>query len=74
MSSPPVVDCIARDEGPRLVLRGNLFDRGLGRADTVPSEIAVHPGWDVCYLANRTDNSLSIFSIEAGGAAIGFPP
>ena len=61
-----IIERVAGDEGPRLVLRGVLSDPGLGRAVAVPSEIAVHSAGRVCYLANRMDESLSIFSIEAG--------
>jgi 6-phosphogluconolactonase len=48
---------------PRLELRGVVRSEGLGREECVPSEIAVHPVFDVAYLANRGDNSLSIFAI-----------
>ena len=52
-------------EGPRLELRGMVAPPGLGRDRLVPSEIAVHPTSDLVFMANRTDNSLSIFSIES---------
>jgi 6-phosphogluconolactonase len=48
---------------PRLELRAVVSSEGLGREKCIPSEIAVHPTFDVAYLANRGDNSLSIFAI-----------
>jgi 6-phosphogluconolactonase len=60
-----IVARVATDEGPRLELRGVVSAPGLGRHRPVPSEIAVHPTQDVVYMANRMDNSLSIFSIES---------
>jgi 6-phosphogluconolactonase len=65
-----IVERVAGAEGPRLVLCGLIAERGLGRADPIPSEIAAHPTWDVLYLANRNDNSLSIFAIDAGSASL----
>jgi 6-phosphogluconolactonase len=65
-----IVERVADAERPRLILRGLLAERGLGRADPVPSEIAIHPTSDVVYLANRGDNSLSIFAIDAGGGPL----
>jgi 6-phosphogluconolactonase len=47
-----IVERVARDEGPHLVLRAVL--KSLGGAVSVPSEVAVHPAWNTCYLANRT--------------------
>jgi 6-phosphogluconolactonase len=55
----------AASEGPRLELRGAVPATGLGRARPVPSEIAMHPNLDIVYMANRMDDSLSIFSIES---------
>ena len=59
-----IIDRVLTPEGPRLTLRGMLSAQCLGRGNPVPSEIVVHPKWNTCDLANRTDNSLSIFSIE----------
>ena len=52
-------------DGPRLELLGVVASAGLGRDRCVPSEIAVHPTFDVVYMANRTDNSISVFSLES---------
>ena len=52
---------------PRLALRGVVASAGLGRDRCIPSEIAVHPSFDVVYMANRKDNSISVFSIESAG-------
>jgi 6-phosphogluconolactonase len=62
------VSIIARvmtGKGPRLEFRGVAPAHGLGRDRPVPSEIAVHPTLDCVYMANRMDNSLSVFSIES---------
>jgi 6-phosphogluconolactonase len=55
---------VGRD-GPRLELLGMVASVGLGRDRCVPSEIAVHPTFDVVYMANRSDNSISVFSLES---------
>jgi 6-phosphogluconolactonase len=60
-----IVERVTDAERPRLVLHGLVTERGLGRAVPIPSEIAVHPAWDALYLANRNDNSLSVFAIDA---------
>lgn len=52
-------------EGPRLELRGVVHAATLGRAQPVPSEIALHPSGGFLYLANRGDNSLSLFSVDS---------
>jgi 6-phosphogluconolactonase len=65
-----IVEHVTDAQAPRLILRGLVAARGLGRADPVPSEIAVHPTWDALYLANRNDNSLSIFAIDAGSGRL----
>jgi 6-phosphogluconolactonase len=62
------VSVIARTagrDGPRLELLGMVASAGLGRDRCVPSEIAVHPTFDVVYMANRSDNSISVFSLES---------
>ena len=59
-----VVVRTASDDGPRLALRGVAASAGLGRDRCIPSEIAVHPRFGVVYMANRRDDSISIFSIE----------
>ena len=61
-----VVVRAASDEGPRLALRGVAACAGLGRDRCVPSEIAVHPTLGMVYMANRIDDSISVFSIEFG--------
>ncbi len=60
-----VVARVAGDHGTRLELRGGSRSTGLGRDKCAPSEIAAHPIWDVVYMANRGDNSLSIFTVES---------
>ena len=60
-----VVVRTASDDGPRLALRGVAASAGLGRDRCIPSEIAVHPCFGVVYMANRKDDSISIFSIES---------
>jgi len=60
-----VIARIMRSEGPGLELRSVISAPGLGRTPPVPSEIAIHPKLDVVYMANRMDDSLSIFSIES---------
>jgi 6-phosphogluconolactonase len=60
-----VVARAASDDGPRLELRGVVASAGGGRDRCIPSEIAVHPRFDVVYMANRKDDSISIFSIES---------
>ncbi len=60
-----VVVRAASDERPRLALRGVAASAGLGRDRCIPSEIAVHPSFGVVYMANRKDDSISIFSIES---------
>jgi 6-phosphogluconolactonase len=63
--SVSVIARVMTGKGPRLELRSAIAAPGLGRARSVPSEIAVHPGSGFVYMANRMDNSLSIFSIES---------
>jgi 6-phosphogluconolactonase len=65
-----IVERVADAERPRLVLRGLVAERGLGRADPVPSEIAIHPKSNVLYLANRKDDSLSIFALHSGSGRL----
>ncbi len=67
------VSVIARTlsyDGPRLALRGIVASAGLGRDRCIPSEIAVHPTFDVVYLANRKDDSISVFSIESASGEL----
>ena len=40
---------------------------GLRRAQSVPSEIAIHPNGRQAVLANRVDNSLTVYEIGSGG-------
>ena len=51
-------------DGPRLGASGSISASGLGRRRCVPSEVALHPIFDVAYLANRQDDSLTIFDVE----------
>lgn len=41
---------------------------GLGRATPVPSEVAIHPAGKYVVLANRFDDSLTIYRVGEGGA------
>lgn len=50
-------------DGPRLVLRQIVASPGLGRASALASEIAVHPHLPLVYLANRRDESISLFDV-----------
>ncbi|HLW90591.1 MAG TPA: beta-propeller fold lactonase family protein [Roseiarcus sp.] len=70
-SGVSIVARVSTNEGPRLELRGIVSAPNLGRAQPAPSEIALHPTRDVLYMANREDNSLSIFSVDSatGGLA-----
>ena len=65
MGGVSVVVRAASDDGPRLALRGVVASAGLGRNRCIPSEIAVHPSFDVVYMANRKDDSISVFNIES---------
>jgi 6-phosphogluconolactonase len=67
-----VIARVVNDGAPRLELRGIVASEGLGRDRCVPSEIAIHPIFDVVYMANRVDNSLSIFTIDSGSGDL-FP-
>ncbi|WP_157802737.1 lactonase family protein [Compostimonas suwonensis] len=55
----------------RLELRQIIASPGLGRGDSLPSEIALHPELDLVYIANRRDESISSFEIvsDAGELA-----
>jgi 6-phosphogluconolactonase len=53
----------AAGEDARLELVETVDSPGLGRAPSLASEIAIHPTADVVYMANRRDDSLSIFDI-----------
>ena len=55
-------------DDPGLELLQTVDSPGLGRSRSVPSEVAVHPSGEVVYLANRRDDSLSVFVIGADGA------
>jgi 6-phosphogluconolactonase len=55
----------AGSDGQRFEVRWIVPDAGLRRDVCIPSEIAVHPLLDVVYLANRRDNSITVFSIES---------
>lgn len=53
---------------PSLHLRATVPGPGLGRERPVPSEIAVHPDGGSVVLANRVDNSLTVYAIAADGS------
>ncbi|MBN9612227.1 MAG: beta-propeller fold lactonase family protein [Actinobacteria bacterium] len=50
-----------------LRVRQVLSGAGIGRDRTVPSEIAVHPGGEYAVLANRRDDSLTVYGIGSDG-------
>ncbi|RZT62631.1 lactonase family protein [Leucobacter luti] len=50
-----------------LRVRQTVAGAGLGRERPVPSEIAVHPGGAAAVLANRSDNSLTVYAVSASG-------
>jgi 6-phosphogluconolactonase len=67
------VSIVARNTGdaqPRLDYLDHVPGRGIGRERPVPSEIAIHPKEPVVYLANRGDNSLSVFAIDSNGGRL----
>jgi polar amino acid transport system substrate-binding protein len=53
------------EQGPRLDLVQTAPSPGLGRVEPLPSEIAVHPWHPVVYMANRRDDSISVFAIDS---------
>jgi len=53
--------------GVELRVRQVLPGAGIGRNRTVPSEIAVHPDGTRVVLANRGDDSLTVYGIDGGG-------
>lgn len=54
----------------RLELIETVPSPGLGRVESFPSEIAIHPQLDVVYMANRRDDSISIFDIVGGSESL----
>lgn len=54
----------------RIRLEDSTTSPTLGRARAVPSEIAVHPAFSVVYMANRLDNSLSIFAADPADGSL----
>jgi len=48
----------------RIELVETVPSPGLGRHTSLPSEIAIHPRLDVVYMANRRDESISVFSVD----------
>lgn len=55
-------------EARRLRLRATVPGPGLGRERPVPSEIALHPDNASLVLANRVDDSLTVYAIAADGS------
>lgn len=53
------------ESGPRLRHVHEMETRGVGRAQPRPSEVVVHPNGRIVYMANRVDDSLSVFEIDA---------
>ena len=60
------VTVFTRENG-RLRLREHVPGPGRGRARPVPSEIAVHPDGSSVVLANRVDDSLTVYAIAKDG-------
>lgn len=48
-----------------LELASEADSPGLGRGKSIPSEIALHPDGQVLYMANRVDDSLSVYGITS---------
>jgi 6-phosphogluconolactonase len=57
----------AHSKASHLELVQTVDSPGRGRAPSLASEIAIHPTIDVVYLANRRDDSLSVFDIVDDG-------
>lgn len=55
-------------KGARLQLQGVIDSPGLGRYTPRPSEVVMHRSGRIVYMANRIDNSLSIFELNDGSA------
>lgn len=51
----------------RLSLQSVVPTKGLGRRRPIPSEIAIHPTQPVVYMANRFDDSITVFQVVDGG-------
>jgi len=67
------ISVIARhdtDDGVQLKLISMAESPGLGRNRSIPSEIAMHPNGSYVYIANRLDDSLSVFEIAGDGHLI----
>jgi 6-phosphogluconolactonase len=62
-ASVSVLRCRPRGSKPRLELIDTAPSPGLGRVESLPSEIAIHPHLGVVYMANRRDDSISVFEI-----------
>jgi 6-phosphogluconolactonase len=58
-----VVAVSTTGNSPRLSLVQIQHSLGLGRTKGLPSEIAMHPRLPIVYMANRRDDSISIFDI-----------
>ncbi|MFT4231302.1 MAG: beta-propeller fold lactonase family protein [Leucobacter sp.] len=56
------------ERGIALVHKQTAPGPGLGRERPVPSEIAVHPDGEHAVLANRFDDSLTVYGIDAAGS------
>lgn len=67
VGSVTVIERVQSRHGPSLRLRSIVESGSLGRADSIPSEISLNPGGTALYMANRLDNSLSVFGVDRNG-------
>lgn len=62
-----VVDVVESAGSAQLEIVQHVPCAGLGRGPAIPSEIAVHPGGGIAVMANRLDDSLTVFGIDEHG-------
>jgi 6-phosphogluconolactonase len=65
--SVTIIDRVETDLGPKLRFNSVVESGSLGRSRSIPSEIALHPNGSALYMANRFDDSLSVFSVSDTG-------
>lgn len=62
-----VIRIVSTPDGRRLLQVRDHEVHGLNRARPRPSEVILHPNGRVIYVANRVDNSISVFRVLADG-------